>query len=134
MKQEGMLSREAFRDRTLARDGGKCVFCAQPATEAHHILDRKLWPSRDGYFLSNGASVCEADHWKCETTEYSVEEVRLACKISSPALPPGFSRDKQYDKWGNEVLADGRRLPGPLFEDDGAKKALAKGRQLWRFQ
>lgn len=133
LNPEKMLTRATFSTAVLARDKGRCIFCGGVAIEAHHILDRKLWPQRDGYFLSNGASVCEADHWKCEITEYSVEQVRAAVGILKPALPPGFDENEQYDKWGNRLLPDGRREAGPLFDDDGAQKALAKGRHLWRF-
>lgn len=34
-----------------------CVFCKKPATEVHHILDRKLFDD-GGYYENNGASVC----------------------------------------------------------------------------
>lgn len=29
-----------------------------------------------------------------------------------------------YDKWGNQIRADGTRTRGPLFTDDGARKIL----------
>lgn len=130
---EKMLSREQFTQQALKRDKGQCVFCGKSTSVVHHILERKLWPNRDGYYLSNAASVCDDDHWKCETTEYSVEQVRAACSIEKAALPPGFSADDLYDKWGNKVLPSGQRIPGPLFNDDGAQKALSRGGFLWLF-
>lgn len=96
--------------------------------DAHHILDRKLW-SDGGYYLSNGASVCGQHHWQCEITELSVETVRQAAKITELALPPGFSSELTYDKWGN-VLRDGMIEKGPLFSDTGCYKALMHGKKL----
>ena len=78
---EKLLTRIAFKERVFERDSGKCVFCGEPAVDAHHILDRKLFPD-GGYYLSNGASVCAIDHMRCETTEYSVELVREKCGIT----------------------------------------------------
>lgn len=81
---EKLLSREEFTENVLKRDNKKCVFCNNIATSAHHVLDRKLWKD-GGYYLSNGASVCEEHHWKCEDTSISVEEVREKCKIKKKA-------------------------------------------------
>jgi hypothetical protein len=129
---DALLSREDFKIQVLARSRGKCVFCGAPAVDAHHILDRKLFVD-GGYRLSNGAAVCAEHHWRCETTELSVEAVIAACGLSAPYLPEGFDPARRYDKWGNEILQGDWRLAGPLFNDDGARKALAKGGVLWRF-
>ena len=129
---DALLSREDFKRLVLAASAGRCVLCLKPASAAHHIMERKLF-SDGGYRLSNGAAVCDECHWRCETTEISVEQVLCARGLESPLLPEGLSVHKSYDKWGNEVLPDGRRLPGPLFEDPGVQKALRKGRVLWRF-
>jgi hypothetical protein len=118
-----LLSREAFREQVFARDGNTCVFCGAPAEDAHHILERKLWPD-GGYYLDNGASVCGPHHMACETTELSVEAVRKACGIKTALLPPQLAADETYDKWGNVVLANGQRLKGPLFHDVGAQRML----------
>jgi hypothetical protein len=132
LKMDALLSREDFKIQVLARSRGKCVFCGAPAVDAHHILDRKLFVD-GGYRLSNGAAVCAEHHWRCETTELSVEAVIAACGLSAPYLPEGFDPARRYDKWGNEILQGDWRLAGPLFNDDGARKALAKGGVLWRF-
>ena len=92
-----LLSREAFKDQVFARSKHKCVFCGAPAVDAHHILERKLFDD-GGYYLDNGAAVCEADHWRCETTEFSLEDVRLAANISRPVLPQGTSNEAILDK------------------------------------
>ncbi|KVP39611.1 hypothetical protein [Burkholderia ubonensis] len=126
-EESQLLSREDFKRFVFLRARGRCVFCPAPAVDAHHVLERKLFED-GGYYLGNGAAVCDAHHWKCETTELSVEAVRAAAGIRSPALPLGFAADKTYDKWGNELREDGCRVAGPLAEDDGMLRALTRGR------
>lgn len=121
-----LLSREAFKHLVLGRSDGACVFCGQPAVDAHHILERQLFGD-GGYYLGNGAAVCAPCHWKCETTELSVEAVRRACGIEEPALPDGFLTSAIYDKWGNRVWPSGLRTAGLLASDDGMLRALAGG-------
>lgn len=128
-----LLSREAFKAEVFKRDGSKCVFCDAPAVDAHHIFERKLWHD-GGYYLRNGASVCSAHHYACETTEITVEEVLHACGITDRLLPPHLAENEQYDKWGNVVLPDGSRLRGELFHEDGVQKVLAAGGVLGQFQ
>lgn len=131
-KIEPLLSRENFKNSVFKRDSYKCVFCAKEAVDAHHILDRKLW--RDGgYYLSNGASVCEEHHWLCEKTILTVEEVRKQCKIENFVLPDSLEYDQKYDKWGNLIKVDGRRSKGVLFEDYGVKKILKQSNLLYLF-
>lgn len=132
MTKPVLLHRAEFKVRVFARDRHTCVFCTRPAVDAHHILERKLWPD-GGYYLDNGASVCEEHHWACETTEISVEEVRRAAGIVEVCVPPGFEAVACYDKWGNLLREDGLREPGPLFSDTGARKALAAGGVLHCF-
>lgn len=143
---EKLLTRDDFRNGVFARDKHRCVFCGRRPEEtpegkldAHHILERRLFTQPGelgGYFLSNGASVCEDDHMKCETTEYSVEEVRERCGIEAPGrangarIPDYLYSDESYDKWGNLVLANGRRTKGPLFYDESVQKVLERGRVL----
>ncbi len=128
----GLLSREAFHAQVFARSAGRCVMCAAPAVDAHHILERKLFAD-GGLYLDNGAAVCEAHHWACETTQLSVCEVRRAGGISRIVLPAGLAPGFDYDKWGNRLRADGLREPGPLFEDTGCRRALAAGGVLGLF-
>jgi len=126
-----LLSRDEFREGVFARDNHKCVFCKRTAAEtpekkldAHHILERRLWPD-GGYYLDNGATVCEEDHMKCEETIYSVENVREMAGITKKVVPPHFYPDHVYDKWGNPILEDGRRGKGELFFDESVQKVLA---------
>jgi hypothetical protein len=132
MSKDLLLSRDAFREGVFARDRHKCVFCDKPAADAHHVMERRLWPD-GGYYLSNGASVCEEHHLKCETTEISVEDVRYAAGITRIIVPPHLYPDQPYDKWGNPVLANGQRLKGELFFDESVQKVLAQGGALGLF-
>ena len=100
-----LLSREEFKKQVFARDKNTCVFCKKAAVDAHHILDRKLFPD-GGYYLDNGASVCEEHHWACEKCELTVEQVREACKIKIVVLPPGLEKNIVYDKWGKHILTE----------------------------
>ncbi len=118
-----LLERKVFKELVFKRDNYKCVFCDKPAVDAHHILERRLWPD-GGYYLDNGASVCAEHHLLCEKTLISVEEVREACKISKPILPPHLYDDQQYDKWGNIILANGQRMKGELFWDESVQIVL----------
>lgn len=128
-----LLTRDEFRESVFRRDGWRCVFCGRTAEEtpegkldAHHVIERRLWPD-GGYYLENGATVCEADHLKCETTEYSVEQVREAVGITRIHVPDQFYPEQPIDKWGNYVLEDGRRTRGELFFDESVQKVLGKG-------
>ena len=125
-----LLTRDAFREAVFARDGHKCVFCDKPAVDAHHILERRLFQAPDelgGYFLNNGASVCEEHHLACEMTIIPVEAVRDACGITKPIIPSHLYSDTDLDKWGNIVLPNGTRLKGELFNDESVQKVLGKG-------
>lgn len=119
-----LLSREEFKRRVFEQSNHRCVFCGQTAVDAHHILERKLFAD-GGYFLANGAAVCQSHHWACETTQLSVEQVREAAGVSHVVLPPGFEPSGTFDKWGNRVWPSGLRSWGPLEGDTGARKALA---------
>lgn len=120
---EKLLTRDDFRSSVFERDGYKCIFCDQPAKDAHHILERRLW-SDGGYYLSNGASVCEDHHLACERTDISVEQVREAAGINKFKLPDHMYDDQIYDKWGNPILPNGQRLKGDLFEDESVQKII----------
>ncbi|MCB1712119.1 MAG: RNA ligase family protein [Candidatus Riesia sp.] len=124
-----LLSRTEFKEHVFNRDNNKCVFCGEPAIDAHHIMDRKLFQGKveqGGYFLSNGASICAEHHMLCENTSISVEEVRKACGIKEVVLPEHLTVDETYDKWGNIILSNGLRLRGELFYDDGFQNILKK--------
>jgi hypothetical protein len=133
MFTDKLLTRDEFREKTFARDSHKCVFCGEPAVDAHHILERRLWGVTQGYYLSNGASVCQKHHIMCETTEISVDEVRAACKIEKWVIPDHMYSDHVYDKWGNIILPNGQRMKGELFYDESVQKILKQGDKLGDF-
>jgi hypothetical protein len=123
---EKLLTRDEFRTAVFLRDDHKCVICKADAVDAHHIVERRLFPD-GGYYLENGASVCATCHLRCEMTELSVEEVREAAGIRKIILPPEYYPDQPIDKWGNPILPDGRRMRGELFEDESVQKVLSMG-------
>lgn len=118
-----LLSRDNFRENVFKRDNCKCVICSEPAIDAHHIVERKLFTD-GGYYLANGASLCSKHHIKAEETILSCEEIRLACNIKDVLLPEHFYTDSVYDKWGNIIFNDGRRLKGELFYTEQVQKVL----------
>jgi RNA ligase len=123
LKGQKLLSRTDFRESVFARDNHKCVFCKAPAQDAHHIIERRLWPD-GGYYLNNGISVCEPCHLKCESTDISVEQAREAANITKIIIPPHLYDDLVIDKWGNTILPNGSRLKGELFFDESVQKII----------
>lgn len=127
-----LLSRDKFRETVFLRDGYKCVICKAPAVDAHHIIERRLFDD-GGYYLNNGASVCEEHHIAAETTKLPCDDLRVACGINRIVLPPHLYADQPYDKWGNPILTNGTRLRGELFEDESVQKILSRGNVLGLF-
>lgn len=119
-----LLTRDEYREGVFARDGYRCVVCGEPAIDAHHIVERKLWPD-GGYYMDNGASVCEVHHLQAESTEISCDDLRQLCGIDRARLPDQFCADDVVDKWGNPILPNGQRLRGELFDDESVQKILA---------
>ena len=70
---------------------------------------------------------------QCETTEISIDAVRLAAGITRIIVPPHLYADQPYDKWGNPILANGQRLKGELFFDESVQKVLKQGGVLGLF-
>lgn len=127
-----LLSRDEFRKQVFLRDGHRCVICGDPAQDAHHIMERRLWHD-GGYYLENGASLCGEHHLQAEKTLLSCEEISQAAGITRVILPEHLYDDARYDKWGNVILPDGRRIRGELFDDESVQKILAAGGMLERF-
>lgn len=118
-----LLSRDAFREGTFARDKHTCVWYKAPAVDAHHILERRLFPD-GGYYLENGASLCGVCHMLAETTEISCEDLRARIGITKFPIPPHLYSDQPYDKWGNPILPNGNRTKGELFHDASVQKVM----------
>jgi len=120
---KNLLTRDQFREGVFARDHDKCVMCSEPAADAHHIMERRLWED-GGYYLDNGASVCPACHLKCEDTSISVEDLVEAIGIQTRLTPQHLYPDHEYDKWGNCILQNGNRTKGELYHRDTVQKIL----------
>lgn len=133
MKIPILLSRDDFREGVFKRDSYQCVICGDPAKDAHHIIERRLF-SDGGYYLDNGASLCEKHHIEAEQTTLSCDVIRAAGAIESIVLPEHFYGDYTYDKWGNIILATGQRIKGELFYDESVQKILSQGNVLDLFQ
>lgn len=125
-----LLSRTEFREGVFARDKNRCVICGNPAQDAHHIIERRLFDD-GGYYLDNGASLCGEHHILAETTELSCEEIREAIGIKKPVLPDGYYADHVYSKWGDVVLPNGMRMKGPLFNDESVQKIIKSVSHLY---
>jgi len=102
MKQEKdtLLTREEFRKQVFERTNGKCCVpgCNCDAVDAHHIMDRKLW-NNGGYYLSNGAALCEKHHWDAEKGIITPKNCYDYMKITIlPRIP-----DKIIEKYKNKV-------------------------------
>lgn len=127
--QNKLLSRTEFREQVLSRSDHQCVMCGNTkASDAHHIIERRLFPD-GGYYLNNGAAVCADCHWLCESTDISVEQVREAAGVEV-LNPPNFYYDDHIDKWGNYISPRDYwlRYPGPLADDPSVLKVLGMAR------
>jgi hypothetical protein len=131
-----LLTRDAFREGVFARDNHRCVFCGKTAEQtpegkldAHHIVERRLF-NDGGYYLDNGATVCEEHHLECEMTLISVEDVRIAAGITKVVVPDQFYPEQPITKWGDYILENGRRTKGELFYDESVQKVLERAKIL----
>jgi hypothetical protein len=119
---EKKLNRDEFRKQVFQRDNHKCVVCSAPAVDAHHIIDRSLWADQ-GFYLNNGASLCEPCHLKAEQTLISCSTLRELCGIKEILLPAHLEPG-DYDKWANPILPNGNRFCGELFDKPSVQKIL----------
>ena len=124
-----LLTRDEFREGVFKRDNHQCVICKEPAKDAHHIMERRLFHD-GGYYLDNGASLCHTHHLQAEMTLISTNELREAIGIQKVILPEHLYDDQEYDKWGNILQQNGTRLKGELFFDESVQKILEQGNVL----
>jgi hypothetical protein len=118
-----LMTRDEFRTAVFVRDAYRCVMCNDMGQDAHHIIERRLFPD-GGYYLDNGATLCGRCHLKAESTEISCSDIRYRAGIEDVILPPHLYPSEVYDKWGNPCLPNGTRLKGELFEDTSVQKVL----------
>lgn len=123
-----LLTRQQFREGVFSRDKHACIVCKEPAVDAHHIMERRLFPDQ-GYYLNNGASLCGPCHLKAESTDITVTQLLSILHVER-VLPPHLYNEYEYDKWGNIILPNGRRLRGELFHDENIQKILASTGKL----
>jgi len=119
-----LMTRDDFRNAVFERDHHLCVVCHEPAVDAHHILERRLFPD-GGYYIDNGASLCEEHHLLAESTQISCDNLRILAGIKNIVLPSHFYTDVEYDKWGNEIMRNGTRIRGELFNDLSVQRVLS---------
>jgi hypothetical protein len=105
------------------------VICRAPASDVHHIIERKLWPD-GGYYLNNAATLCAKHHLEAEQTILSCDVIREKANISEILLPEHFDIDADYDKWGNVILPNGTRLRGEMYYTEQVQKILASANLL----
>lgn len=127
-----LMSRNEFRGGVFNRDSHLCVICKEAGKDAHHILERRLWED-GGYYIDNGATLCEKHHIEAEMTTLSCEDIREAAGITKIIIPDHMYGDNLYDKWGNMILSNDGRIRGELFFDESVQKILAMGDVLRLF-
>lgn len=133
MPTQILLTRADFREGVFARDFHRCVICKAAGQDAHHIIERRLWPD-EGYYLDNGAMVCGPCHIQAEQTLITCTQIREAAGITTVILPPHLYDDFEYDKWSNILQPNGMRLQGELFHDESVQRVLREGGVLPLFQ
>ena len=124
-----LLNRIDFKSCVFDRDNHKCVICGDPAVDAHHIIERHLF-NDGGYYIDNGVSLCETHHLEAEMTIISPTILRKSANITNIILPEHLYVDANYDKWGNEILPNGQRLQGELFNTESVQKILGQSNLL----
>lgn len=124
-----LLNRDDFRNLVFQRDNHMCVICNKPAVDVHHIIERQLF-NDGGYYIDNGVSLCAQHHLEAEMTTLTIDVIRASANITNIILPEHLFVGANYDKWGNEILPNGQRIPGELFNNESVQKILKQGNVL----
>jgi hypothetical protein len=66
-------------------------------------------------------------------TLITCEQLRQAAGIEKVYLPGQLCSDAVYDKWSNEILTNGLRVRGELFDDESVQKILKEANVLHLF-
>lgn len=128
-------SRDEFRNIVLNLFGGRCCIpgCPNPAEDAHHIIERRLWPD-GGYYVENGAPLCDLNgtghHMEAEKNLILPQELRELC--GHPIIiPDDWDDSLEYNKWGSVINFRGKyprtfHLPSSLthYKDDKVLRSL----------
>lgn len=107
-----LLTRADFRNKVFERDNYTCVVpgCKHKAVDAHHLIERRLWNDL-GYYLENGASLCERHHKMAERNQILPMQFREWIGIKEIMLPKSLDVNKDYNKWGVAMLRPNRKRP-----------------------
>lgn len=97
-----LLTREQFFEAVMKRDSKWCVYCGEPAVDAHHLIDRKCFAD-GGYYEDNGVSLCSKCHLYAEQGLLSPKQLRYWAGITNVVLPDGLDPCLEYDKWGEPM-------------------------------
>jgi len=104
-------NREEFKNAVFERDNHKCVipWCNEPPVDAHHLIERRLWPKETGgYFLDNGVSVCETHHRLAEKNIITPMTLREYSGINRTILPDSIDPNLDVNKWGTPIKIPNR--------------------------
>lgn len=106
-------NRTEFKTNIFERDNHKCVipWCNEPPVDAHHLIERKLWPKESGgYYLDNGVSVCKTHHILSEKNIITPMTLREYAGIKTTVLPSleTFDINVDLNKWGNQIKTPNR--------------------------
>ncbi len=95
-----LLTREEFKEYVFKRDKYICIEpdCFKKAVDAHHIIERALWTD-GGYYLNNGASLCEEHHKQAELDIISPQVLRYWLNVE-PILPGILLPNEFHNKYG----------------------------------
>lgn len=99
-----LLTRDDFRNSVFKRDNRRCIIpkCNKPAVDAHHIIERRLWQHPNelgGYFINNGASLCEEHHIAAEKNFFPPQYLWQLLGVTNPVRPISFNPSIDYNKW-----------------------------------
>jgi len=100
-----LLTREQFFEAVMERDRKWCIYCAEPAVDAHHLIDRKCFAD-GGYYEDNGVSLCSKCHLYAEQGLLSPKQLRYWAGIRNIVLPDGLDPSLEYDKWGKPMKTE----------------------------
>jgi len=131
-----LLTKKEFRREVFERDNYRCVICREPGIgnpfsydynlDPHHIIEKRLFEDC-GFYIDNGATLCEFHHILAEETNLSCEEIREKAGITNIILPDHLYDEYTYTKWGDIIQDNGRRIKGELFFDESVQKILKQG-------
>lgn len=130
--EQQLLDRTSFREGVFARDKHTCVVCGEPAVDAHHLIERRLFDD-GGYYIDNGVSLCAKDHLLAEQTVLTVAQLREAAGINRIVLPEDYDPVYSYSKWGDIEMPSGERYRGVLFFEEPVQKVLRAANMLDRY-